>query len=237
MRTTVQQALVQRTPIDSTPPVSAHSVGVHARQMGVALSASQCEQMEHFVALLSRWNRIHNLTAITHAEEILSHHLLDSLSLVPELPAAPPLRVLDAGSGAGLPGIPLALALPGHHFTLVDAAAKKCAFMTQAQLELGLSNVRVVQGRIEELHDPRFDLAQFDVIVSRALGSLAALVSLSDHLLSEGGRWIAMKGQRPEEELLKLPPGVSAVRVVSLHIPLLDEARHLVVMQPVAPSH
>jgi 16S rRNA (guanine527-N7)-methyltransferase len=204
--------------------------------MGVPLSTAQCAKLERFVGLLARWNRIHNLTAITRSEEVLSHHLLDSLSLVDELPAAAPLRILDAGAGAGLPGIPLAVALPGHQFTLVDAAAKKCAFITQAQLELGLSNVRVVHARLEDLRGPQLD-AQFDVIVSRALGSLATFISLSEHLLAADGRWIAMKGQRPEEELRHLPPGVIASRVVPVRIPLLDEARHLVVLQPVAPSH
>ena len=199
--------------------------------MDVALSTAQCERLERFASLLLRWNRIHNLTAIS-ADEMLTHHLLDSLSLVGELPATPPLRILDAGAGAGLPGIPLAIALPSHHFTLVDAVAKKCAFTTQARLELGLRNVEVVHGRLQELRGPRFDKC-FDVIVSRALGSLASVVSLSRHLLSPGGRWIAMKGRLPEQELRELPADVTASRTAELHVPLLSEARHLVVLQPV----
>jgi 16S rRNA (guanine527-N7)-methyltransferase len=217
----------EQTVIASAPPVSAHSVGVHAHEMGIDLSASQCDQLERFAALLLRWNRIHNLTAITGCGEMLTHHLLDSLSLVGELPATPPLRILDAGAGAGLPGIPLAIALPDHQFTLVDAVAKKCAFTTQARLELGLANVEVVHGRLEGLRGPGFD-ATFDVIVSRALGSLATIVSLSRHLLAPGGRWIAMKGQLPEQELRELPSDVTASRTAALRIPLLSEARHLV---------
>jgi 16S rRNA (guanine527-N7)-methyltransferase len=203
--------------------------------MGIDLSASQGERLERFAALLMRWNRIHNLTAITRGEEVLTHHLLDSLSLVDELPAAPPLRILDAGAGAGLPGIPLAIALPGHQFTLVDAVAKKCAFTTQARLDLGLSNTDVVHGRLEELRGPRFD-AGFDVIVSRALGSLAELVLISKHLLSTKGRWIAMKGQWPEQELRELPSDVTATRTAELRVPQLHEARHLVVLRPALQS-
>lgn len=176
--------------------------------------------------LLQRWNRTHNLTAITRTDEIVSHHLLDSLSLVGELPSAPALSILDAGSGAGLPGLPLAIALPGHRFTLVDAVGKKCAFITQACLRLAVSNVEVLHARLEQLQG-----VQFDVIVSRALGSLADLVSLTRHLLAPQGRWIAMKGRRPDQELQQLPPDIAASRIVTLRVPLLHEARHLVVLQ------
>src|SRR5689334_2255309 len=133
--------LSSETLIDSAPPVSAHSICAPALEMGVELSADQCERLGRFASLLLRWNRTHNLTAITDSEQILTHHLLDSLSLVGELPATRPLRILDAGAGAGLPSIPLAIALPEHRFVLVDAVAKKCAFTTQVRLELGLANI------------------------------------------------------------------------------------------------
>lgn len=223
---------MQQTPVDSTPPVSAHSVGERAQEMGVSLSAAQCAKLERFVSLLMRWNRIHNLTAITREDEVLSHHLLDSLSLAAELPPSPPLAILDAGAGAGLPSIPLAIALPSHRFTLIDAASKKCAFTTQARLELGLTNVEVVHGRLERLRGP-----PFDVIVSRALASLATFVSLTQHLLAPGGRWIAMKGQLPEDELLHLPPDVTVSRTVPVRVPLLQEARHLIVLQSAPQLH
>jgi 16S rRNA (guanine527-N7)-methyltransferase len=227
---------VQQTPLDSSSPVSAHSIGIHSRQLGLALSAAQSERLERFAALLLRWNRIHNLTAITRDDDVLSHHLLDSLSLAAELPPVPALRILDAGAGAGLPGIPLAVALPGHHFTLVDAVAKKCAFITQVRVELGLANLEVVHGRLEALPRPQFG-TRFDVIVSRALGSLATFVALTRPLLAPGGRWIAMKGQLPEHEMEQLPPGVTVARTVALQVPLLQEARHLIVLQSTSPSH
>ncbi|HEX4583963.1 MAG TPA: 16S rRNA (guanine(527)-N(7))-methyltransferase RsmG [Burkholderiaceae bacterium] len=216
--------------LDSDFEVSAHCIGVAARELGLELTPAQSGQLERFVRLLLRWNRIHNLTAVTKEDEVLSHHLLDSLSLVRELPAAPPLRILDAGAGAGLPGIPLAVALPGHQFTLIDAVAKKCAFTTQVSLELVLTNVHTLHGRLEQLQ------GQFDVIVSRALGSLAAFVSLTRHLLAPGGHWIAMKGRLPAEELLQLPPDVTAARTAELRVPLLQEARHLIVLRPAPPS-
>lgn len=214
-------------PLDVDPARAADAIGAHARELGVELSTSQCERLERFTQLLQRWNRTHNLTTIARTDEIVSHHLLDSLSLVGELPDAPALRILDAGSGAGLPGLPLAIALPAHRFTLVDAAGKKCAFMTQARLQLAISNVEVLHARLEQLHG-----MQFDLIVSRALGSLADFVSFTRHLLAPQGRWIAMKGKRPDQELQQLPPGITASRIVTLRVPLLDEARHLVVLTP-----
>ncbi len=223
------------TRIESAPPVSAHSIGAQAREMGVDLSTDQSERLERFASLLVRWNRTHNLTAITGGEQILTHHLLDSLTLVSELLGIRPLRILDAGAGAGLPGIPLAIALPQHQFVLVDAVAKKCAFTTQASLELGLPNVGVVHSRLQDLHGPQFD-ARFDVIVSRALGSLAMFVSISRHLLAPNGRWLAMKGQLPERELHELPSDVTTSRLVRLHVPHLSEVRHLVVLQPAMQS-
>jgi len=213
-------------PLDVEAARAADAIGVHARELGVELCSSQCERLERFLQLLQRWNRTHNLTAITRTDKIVSRHLLDSLSLAGELPAAPVLRILDAGSGAGLPGLPLAIALPAHRFTLVDAVGKKCAFITQACLQLAVTNVEVSHARLEQLHG-----LQFDVIVSRALGSLADFASLTSHLLAPQGRWIAMKGQRPDRELQQLPPGITATRIVTLRVPLLDEARHLVVLQ------
>lgn len=207
----------------------ADRVGALARQMQVELTASQCGVLEQFVRLLLRWNKVHNLTAITRDEDIVTHHLLDSLSVVGEMRAlaggqAHP-RVLDVGSGAGLPGLVLAVALPQFRFTLNEAVSKKCAFMTQAKLELGLANVEVVHRRVEQLHGPRFD-----IIVARALATLACFTTLTRHLLAPGGHWIAMKGAEPAQELAQLPPNVTALRTVTLRVPLLDEARSLVVL-------
>jgi 16S rRNA (guanine527-N7)-methyltransferase len=219
---------VQHPSPDSDPGIEARLIASQGRELGVDLTLAQSEQSIQFARLLLRWNRVYNLTAITSIREVVSHHLLDSLAVAVELPAAPALRVLDAGSGAGFPGMPLAIALPGHRFTLVDAVAKKCAFMTQACLELGLRNVEVLHARLEQL-----DSARADVIVSRALGSLATFVSLTQHLLAPDGRWIAMKGRLPRQELRELPADVIASRTVTLRIPSLDQERHLVVLQPV----
>lgn len=209
--------------------LEAGAIQAGARDLGVELTAAQGERLERFVRLLSKWNLTHNLTAITRSDEILSHHLLDSLSVAPELGSAQPLRVLDAGAGAGFPGIPLAIALPRHRFTLVDAVAKKCAFMTQARLELGLDNVEVLNRRLENLR------GDFDVIVSRALAALPDFVRLTRHLLAPGGRWVAMKGLLPEDELRDLPEGVTLARTLAPRIPLLGEARHLLVLQANSP--
>jgi 16S rRNA (guanine527-N7)-methyltransferase len=234
---------VQQQLVDSEPDLSAARIGAHARELGVELSAAQCGQLQRFAQLLLRWNRVHNLTAITRPDEVLSHHLLDSLSIAPLLPADPPLRVLDAGAGAGLPGIVLAIARPAHRFTLVDAVAKKCAFMTQARLALGLANVEVVHARLEQLgaparaasaSDAQPDGAHFDIVVARALASLSELVALTRGLLAPGARWIAMKGRLPEDELRQLPAGVTVIQATALRVPLLQEARHAVVLQPTA---
>jgi len=223
-----------QTSLDPAGAISASSIAAHAEQMGLTLLAEQSERLERFIALLLRWNRTHNLTAITRPQQVLSLHLLDSLSAAVELPADPPLRVLDAGSGAGLPGIPLAIALPQHHFTLVDAVAKKCAFVTQACVELDLKNVEPVHGRLEELRGAGYQ-GRFDVIVARAFGTLATLVEVSRHLLAPSGRWIAMKGLPSEQEQQRLPHDVEVVRTVPLHVPLLHQARSLVVLQIATP--
>ena len=203
-----------------------------AAELGVALDGAQVDKLAEYQTLLQTWNQKINLTAITERSAMIRDHLLDSLSLAAELPPSPPLAILDAGAGAGLPSIPLAIALPGHRFTLIDAVSKKCAFTTQARLELGLTNVEVVHGRLERLRGPLFD-----VIISRALASLATFVSLTQHLLAPGGRWIAMKGQLPEDELLHLPPDVTVSRTVPVRVPLLEEARHLIVLQSAPQLH
>lgn len=159
---------------------------------------------------------------------MLTHHLLDSLSLVPEferITRGAGARTLDVGSGGGLPGIVLAVAAPLSQVTLVEAVQKKCAFLTQARLELKLDNLEVVHARVETLRVPGFD-----VIVSRALATLAQFIEWTRHLLAREGVWLAMKGRRPEEELAALPPDVRLVAVVPLAVPGLAQQRHLVEM-------
>lgn len=211
-------------PPDSLPA----AILAGAVQLGVALDLSQLERLAAYSRLLARWNAVHNLTAIRGKETMLTHHLLDSLALVPHLDrvtAGQPARVLDVGSGGGLPGVVLAIAVPRARLTLVDAVRKKCAFLTQVQLELALDNVEVVHGRVESLRAAPFDLA-----VSRALAPLAQFVAWTRHLLRPQGCWLAMKGRRPDEELAALPPDVQST-VSALQVPGLGEARHVIEMR------
>jgi len=203
------------------------AIGGGAASLGIALDESQARRLADFAALLLRWNAVHNLTAIRAGEDFLTHHLLDSLALVPHVLDAggSGARILDVGSGGGLPGIVLAIAMPGARLTLVDAVQKKCAFLTQAQLELRLDNVEVVHARVEKLQAP-----PFDVIVSRALTMLAQFVVWTRHLLKPQGCWLAMKGRQPDDELAQLPPDVAAA-VTALQVPGLDEQRHVIEMR------
>lgn len=197
------------------------------------LLPEQLDQLVRYADLLTRWNRVHNLTAIEPGQT-LTHHLLDSLSLVPTLGARAhgeaPLRVLDVGAGGGLPGIPLAIALPAAHVTLVDKVEKKAAFLRQVKLELRLPNVDVVHSRVEQLSAP-----PFDVILARAFSTLLELVRLSRPLLARGGCWCAMKGTLPRaeiEELQRAQPGVRIAQIVKLDVPRLDAERHLILIEP-----
>ena len=210
------------------PDLSAAAIGAGAEQLGVALDEAQLAKLADYARLLARWSATHNLTAIRSGEDVLTHHLLDSLALVPHLARVTQgaaATVLDVGSGGGLPGIVLAVALPQARLTLVDAVQKKCAFLTQARVELRLRNVEVVHARVEAMREPLFD-----VIVSRALATLADFVGWTRHLLAPGGCWLAMKGRLPADELAALPADVRA-NVVPLSVPGLDEQRHLIEMR------
>jgi len=203
-----------------------------ATGLGVELSGAQADQLARFAALLVRWNAVHNLTAISSPASILSHHLLDSLAILPRMSSIfgeKRCRVLDVGSGGGLPGIPLAIARPHWQVTVVDKVQKKAAFLTQAKLELGLSNLVCLHARVEDVDAPPFDL-----IVSRAFSSLEDFVRVSGHLLGPGGWWAAMKGVYPNAELAELEramPDVRVVDVVKLDVPRLDAERHLILLQ------
>jgi 16S rRNA (guanine527-N7)-methyltransferase len=207
------------------PDLSAEAIGAGAARLGVALDEAQLQTLAAYANLLVRWNATHNLTAIRGGEAMLTHHLLDSLAVVPHfarLTHGGAARVLDVGSGGGMPGIVLAVALPQARFTLVDAVQKKCAFLTQARLVLRLPNVEVVHARVEAMRGP-----PFDVIVSRALATLAQFVGWTRHLLVADGCWLAMKGKLPADELAALPADMRAT-VVPLSVPGLDEERHLI---------
>lgn len=205
------------------------AIAAGAQAMGVELDEVAAQRLADFGRLLTRWNAVHNLTAIRSPDEVLTHHLLDSLSLVPQLlrlSGARPVRVLDVGAGGGLPGVPLAIVRPEVEVTLVDAVQKKVAFITQAALELRLRNAHARHSRVESLGLPAFPF-----ITSRAFASLADFVSLTRNALAPGGWWLAMKGVYPGAEIAALPSFAQVKEVVELQVPGLDEARHLVLMQ------
>jgi 16S rRNA (guanine527-N7)-methyltransferase len=209
-----------------------------AAELGIALSEEQLERLADYVALLVKWNAVYNLTAIRDPRQMLIQHILDSLSIVPHLAAREGRSILDVGSGGGLPGIVLAIALPERSVTLNDIVQKKTAFQAQAKAELKLENLSVVTGRVENLH-PGIEVPEkFDAIVSRAFAELSDFVTLARHLLSERGSIWAMKGVRPDAEIERLPAGARAVDVVRLRVPSLEAERHLieVVLDRAAPA-
>lgn len=222
------------SPPENTPRPGTNSLAADAGALGVALDTSQLHQLERYLALLARWNAIHNLTAVDSPPKMVTHHLLDSLAIVPTLDrltmrGAP--CVLDVGSGGGLPGIPMAIARRDWSVTLIDKVAKKVAFLTQVKLELGLANVDIARGRVEALDAP----ARFDLIVARAFSSLGEFVRLSAPLLAPGGAWVAMKGVVPVDEVAALGrevPTVSLIETVRLVVPRLAAERHLLVLKP-----
>jgi len=177
-----------------------------------------------YINLIGKWNRVYNLTAIREPEKVLTHHILDSLAVAPHVCAR---TLLDVGSGAGLPGIPLALALPKVQVTLLDSNQKKCTFLNQAVIELKLDNVKVVCARIEEWQtDQRFDL-----VISRAFSELAKFVASTARLCVPGGKLLAMKGIEPLAEIQQLPNQFHLSHVTALKVPGLDAQRHLVFMR------
>jgi 16S rRNA (guanine527-N7)-methyltransferase len=207
-----------------------------AETLGVELTERQHEHLLDYVALLAKWNAVYNLTAIRDPRQMLIQHILDSLSIVPHLPACANAAVLDVGSGGGLPGFVLAIVRPDWQVTLNDIVQKKSAFQSQVKAELGLANVSVVTGRVESLRPGVEVPKKFDLIVSRAFADLADFVTLARHLVADGGAIWAMKGVRPEGEIERLPAGTKALNTIRLSVPMLDAERHLieVSVEPVA---
>ena len=198
-----------------------------ASAIGLTLGARQRAQLVAFLALLAKWNRTYNLTAIREPERMVTHHVLDSLAVLPCLPRTDALRALDVGSGGGVPGLPLAIARPSWNVVLLDASQKKGTFLRQATIELGLSNVEAVTARIEDYVPD----APFDVVISRAFSDLATFARAGIRLLAPGGRLYAMKGVLPVDEIAALPANVRVVTAPVLAVPGLDAQRHLVVME------
>lgn len=193
------------------------------RALGIELPAAAQAQLLAYAAFLEKWNRTYSLTALRDPKLAVSHHLLDSLAILPWVTAA---NLLDVGSGGGQPGLPLAIARPDLAVTVLDSNSKKTAFLQQAAIELGLKNVCVATARVEDFGPA----TPFAAITSRAFAELADFVGLTRHLLAPGGQWLAMKGQRPDAEIAKLPPGGSVTAVHRLHVPGVDGERHLVVI-------
>lgn len=195
--------------------------------MGLALPAAAMDQLANYLDLLVKWNRVYNLTAIRDEAKLVSHHLLDSLAVVSHLPDG---KIVDVGSGAGLPGIPIAISCPGREVTLLDSNHKKAAFLKQAIAELGLGTARVVTERVEAYRPAE----PFKTVISRAFSDLADFIKLAGHLCASDGVMIAMKGLHPDEEIAQLPSTWKVEKVVRLEIPQLEASRHLVFMQPIS---
>lgn len=194
-----------------------------AEALGVELTVTQREALLRYLALLQKWNRAYNLTAIRDPQEMLSRHLLDSLSVANFLTGK---RILDVGTGPGLPGIPLAILYPERDFELLDSNGKKTRFLIEARQQLGLKNLVVHCDRVEKLQDAQ----GFDAITSRAFASLADMANGCEHLLAEEGKLFAMKGQYPTEELSQLPKHFIVDQCYSLSVPGVNEARHLLLI-------
>ena len=193
--------------------------------MGLILPAAAQARCAAYLALIAKWNRVHNLTAVREPERMVVLHLLDSLSVLAHVASARTL--LDVGAGPGLPGIPLAIARPDLQVTLLDSSHKKAAFLRQAKTELGLDNVEVVCERVEQWHPGR----TFDAVVSRAFAELAEFVTQARHLVAPDGALLAMKGVHPFEEIARLPATHRVQGVVELAVPTLDAKRHLVLLK------
>lgn len=191
--------------------------------LGIEITPEKQQKLMDFLALLQKWNKVYNLTAIRNAEQMISHHLLDSLAVLPHLW---PGRWLDVGCGAGLPGLVLAIVQPDWHFTLLDSNSKKTSFVQQVVIDLHLQNVQVCCARVEDIRV----VNKFDGIISRAFAETSEFITKTRHLLSENGRWAAMKGV-PEQELQHLPEDVVVDRIIPLEVKGLEATRCLVLLK------
>ncbi len=202
--------------------MSATRLAAGLTRLGIKLTAEQNEKLLAFRDLLLKWNKTYNLTALRDPEQAISHHLLDSLAILPHVGNGP---LLDVGSGGGLPGIPLAIARPELSVSMVDTVQKKATFLQQAAIQLGLKNVTVHHARVEQL------TGQYAQISSRAFAEIGLFISLTRHLLAPGGRWLAMKGVRPDDEIATLPADIVVDQIIPLHVPGLDAERHLIILK------
>ncbi len=199
-----------------------------SQALGIELSEQQQKLLLKYVGLLQKWNKAYNLTAVREPLAMVTYHLLDSLTMV-EYFQGGPQSVIDVGTGAGIPGIPLAIMFPNSHFTLLDSNGKKTRFMQQAKIELGLKNVDVVNSRVE-LFRPEVG---FDIVVSRAFTSLQSFSDITQHLCATSGVFYAMKGKFPQQEIDDMADEFKVLDIHKLQVPGLDDERHLVVFEQV----
>lgn len=200
-----------------------------AQALGMALTAGQRTQLLDYLALLAKWNKVYNLTAVRDPQEMLTHHLLDSLAVIAPLRqqrGEGAFKLLDVGSGGGLPGVVIAICCPTVQVTCVDAVAKKAAFVQQVAVSLGLRNLAGLHARVESVQQA------FDVVASRAFASLVDFTTWSVGALAPQGVWMAMKGKRPDDEIAALPPTVEVFHVEQLRVPGLDAERCLLWLRP-----
>ena len=200
------------------------------QKLGIALSAPAQSKLLAYASLLEKWNRTFRLTAVPNSELTVSHHLLDSLAVLPFVGGE---SLLDVGSGGGMPGIPLAIARPELRVVLLDSNSKKSAFLRQAAIELEMANIAVHCGRVEAYRPAE----TFAVITARAFADLAELVRLSRHLLQAGGHWLAMKGVCPQAEIARLPADVAVDVLHRLDVPGVTGERHMVLLSKRAAGH
>lgn len=201
------------------------------RELGLSLSDLQVGQLFDYLGLISKWTKVYNLTAVRDPQEMLTHHLLDSLAVIGPLrrhTEGRAVRLLDVGSGAGLPGVVIAICCPEVDVSCVDTVAKKAAFIQQVAATLKLPNLKGVHARVESLTGP------FEIISSRAFASLVDFVNWSAGALGQGGAWLAMKGKHPADEIAALPAAVQMFHVEQLTVPGLDAERCIVWLRPVA---
>ncbi|MBL5900621.1 16S rRNA (guanine(527)-N(7))-methyltransferase RsmG [Lelliottia amnigena] len=194
-------------------------------QAGISLTDHQKNQLVAYVDMLNKWNKAYNLTSVRDPNEMLIRHILDSIVVAPHLRGE---RFIDVGTGPGLPGIPLSIVRPECHFTLLDSLGKRVRFLRQVQHELKLENIEPVQSRVEAFPSE----PPFDGVISRAFASLNDMVSWCKHLPAQNGRFYALKGLVPDDEIAQLPAGYSVESIAKLQVPQLDGERHLVVIKP-----
>jgi len=195
-------------------------------QLDLALSDAQLVQLTQHLELIDKWNQVYNLTAIRNLYEMISYHLIDSLLIAPCIQGK---NILDVGTGAGLPGIPLAIAYPEKQFLLIDSKQKKTRFLAQVVIELGLDNVEISSHRIEHFAPE----VLFDTIISRAFSTMAKLLHVAEKLCAKQGQFVFMKGVYPTEELTNIPSGFQLDQVTRLCVPGVDAERHVAVIKPI----